>query len=181
MMRTARVAVIERPRPAEVDAYGMQIQEKTGKKPAEELRRTRAPPDARDLNGSAAELLDGVQMADPELGNTFDFTRAKLRGADFSGADLQGANPSEADLEGDYRDRTDLSRANLESADLSRSILSYTDFSNAVLRDADISEPHPSRGYHVDQLFSDTRSLPATGDFQSADLTGVDASEAVLL
>ena len=104
--------------------------EKTGKKPAEELRRTRTPPDVRDLNGSAAELLDGVQMADQELGNTFDFTRAKLRGADFSGADLQGANLSEAGLEGNYRDRTDLSKANLESADLSKSTLSCTDFSN---------------------------------------------------
>lgn len=154
--------------------------EVVGEKPVDRLRAARAPAEIRELNAPVTELLDGAELADQTLGDKLPFHGVRLRESNFSGASLEGADFSETNLEGGWNDQTDFSETRLERAEFSGARIRYVDFSDAVLREVDISETDISERYHADELSNRPVKWHAKVNFEDADLTGIDGSEAML-
>ncbi len=154
--------------------------ELVGEKPIDRLRAARAPAEIRELNAPVTELLDGAELANQSLRDELLFHGVWLRGSNFSGASLAGADLSETNLEGIWNDPTNFSKTRLKMANLSDARIRYVDFSDAVLREVDISGVDSSERYHADELSNDSRKWHAKVNFEGADLTDIDGSEAIL-
>lgn len=114
-------------------------------KSVQALRAARAPPEIREQNSPYAELLDGADLPDVELGDKISFESVALRMCDLSNANLQEANLRKANLSDADMQQIDLSSATFPEADLSCANLRYanlthTHFGGANLSDGDLHQ-----------------------------------------
>lgn len=168
-------------------------------KSAQTLQTARAPPETREQNFEGdhvapyAELLDGANLSDCQLGDKIPLENVTLRksvlyGAELSGADIRNTELTRADLRNaDLSEAglrfTRLFRAGLWGTNLSGAGLQFTDLSEADLRTADLSGANLEGAHlsdaklgHADLSDAD---LPRV-DLSDADLPGVDLSDADL-
>ncbi len=122
------------------------------------------------------DLINGVEIPNPEIDNTDIQMEANLRGCDLSNADLSKADLLMADLTGadltkaDLRGTT-LNAANLTDADLSEANLSQADLIKANLTNTDLTK--------ADLSGADLREADLTGaNLSKADLRKTDFTEA---
>lgn len=137
-------------------------------KSVQALEDVRSPPETRDQNSPYAELLDGANLAEVELGVPISFESVALRDSDLSGAYLRSADFSDADFQ-----HANLSDTHFRDADLSGAHLSHADLSDADLRGADLSSV-----FLRDTYFSGANLRRA--NFSGADLRRVNLSESNL-
>jgi uncharacterized protein YjbI with pentapeptide repeats len=146
-------------------------------KDAERLQSALSPPEVRSRAGPA-EILDGANVPDVELGNAISFENVLLREANLSHAMLFSANFAEANLLG-----TDLPGAKLAGADFTDAILSKVDLTKAeldraILEKANLEEADLSsaRLYRADL----SKANVEQADLAGANLNEVDLAEAYL-
>lgn len=167
-------------------------------KSVEALREAQTPPEIREKSSPYAELLDGANLSDVELGGTIPFmncslrksvfTKSDLEDANLSGANLRRATLAGADLRGADLSGADLKIVNFTDADLE--VVNFTDadfylttFTDADLREADLSgtDLQSTKFSDADLRGADLSDADLrTADFVNADLRGADLSEAEL-
>lgn len=158
-----------------------------------ELQAARTPPAIRAQNQSVAELLDGVNLAGVNLGNTCSLANVALRDADISNTDLSSADLSDANLS--YATLSDaklseatLSSADLYSADLQGAKLSEADLRNVYFGDADLQGAYLGDADLTGSYLGESKlvnTIMPESDFSEcalpeADLTGADLGGADL-